>query len=366
MSKRLLAAATLAALAAGAGAPLHAAAADEDSAELNVYSARGAATDEDLYNSFMASTGLRVQRFENDDATTLQMLADEQGADAKADVVLLNGLAHLHTAAQDGLLQPLASETLTQAVPQALRGTAVQDRGALWYGLSRHARVIVYSADQLDAQDLRSYADLADARHKGKLCLTSLDSAANQSLLAAMIAHDGRDSAEQWLRGVTDNLARPPAGTDAEQIAAVAAGQCQITLADHNTVARLRHADNEEERDIGQSVAVVFPNQQSWDTHMDVAGAGLAKNAPHPQAAVQFLEYLAGDQGQNLFANSNDEWPVDPELQFDNDALAALTEDQPDFKADETPLADLAQHLDTARELAAAFSSAHDRESGTH
>ena len=351
MQKLTLAAAALAALMV---TPVHAA---DDETALNIYSARGEATDENLYNDFMEASGLHVNRSERDTATTLQRLADESAAqdeenrDAHADVVLLNGLANLHAAAAQGLLQPLKSQTLEQAVPEKLRAKTNDDGATPWFGLSRRARVIVYDPDQIDAGDVQTYEQLADVRHKGELCMTAASDAANQGLLAALIAHNGSKKAEDWLRGVNDNLAVTAGGSDTDQIKAVAAGKCKITLSYHFDVTQLMRSDEAADRDIARSVVVVFPNQDSWGTHVDVAGVALARHAPHAEQAQAFMDYLVSEQGQNLFANSNDEWPVVKDYRFDNERLQALLGKQDSFKSDDTPLGQIAAHLDEARKL---------------
>lgn len=346
MQNLLIAATVLAALVA---APLASAA---DETVLNIYSARGDATNEKLYNNFMDTTGMRVNRVENDSATTLDLLENEEGKDSGADVVLLDHLANLHAAAAQGLLQATRSDELDAAVPQSLRAAADDNGGTTWFGLAWHARVIVYDANQVDAGDVKTYEQLADDKNRGKLCMSPAADAANQGLLAALIAHNGSKEAKSWLRGVTRNLAGTARGTDTDQIKAVAAGQCQVTLANHDALTRLMRSDDAPDRDIARSVAVAFPNQDSWGTHIDVAGAAVAKQAPNGRAAVQFLEYLVSDPGQNLYANSNDDWPVVQKLEFDNKTLDTLLDGQGDFKIDETPLSEIATHLDEASELA--------------
>ncbi|MFA7527481.1 MAG: extracellular solute-binding protein [Ottowia sp.] len=345
MQKLLIAAAALAAIATIA--PVQAA---NDDPVLNIYSARGEATDEALYNDFIKQSGIAVNRSENDSATTLESLKNE-GKESKADVVLLDGLANLHDAESSGLFRPVHSDALNEAIPESLRAKPAENGGTAWFGLARRARIIVYDPDQIDAADVSSYEQLADEKNQGRLCLAPLTDAANLVLVAALIEHDGSDQASSWLEDVARNLATPPAGSDTDQIRAVAAGRCGVTLAGHFYLARLMRADNAPDRDIADSVAVVFPNQDSWGTHMDVAGAAVARHAPHADQAVRFLEYLVSEQGQNLYANSNDEWPIVAKYKFDNDALEELLGEHKDFKADRTPLSQIASHLDEARKL---------------
>lgn len=344
MQKFLLATAVLAA----ATTPLHAA---DDEPVLDVYSARGEATVEAVYNDFIERSGIRINRLENDNATTFERLKAESD-DPNADVVLLDGLAWLHAANIQNLLKPVQSDALDAVVPERLRAAPTQDGGTAWFGFAQRARVIVYNPQQVKSDEVRTYAQLADSQNKGKLCMTPATDGANLGLLSAMIEHEGAEKTESWLKSVTGNLAGAPAGTDADQVRAVADGTCQIALADHFALAQFMRSDVAEEREMAKSVAVMFPNQGSWGTHVDVAGAAVAHRAKHPDEALKFLEYLGSEQGQNLFANGSDEWPVVEKLRFDNDTLQTLLDGQENFKGDETPLHQIANHLGAARDLA--------------
>ena len=79
---------------------------------------------------------------------------------------------------------------------------------------------------------------------------------------------------------------------------------------------------------------MVFPNQSTWGTHVNIAGAGIARNAPHLDAARQFLEYLASDQAQAYFADGNNEWPAVASVHTANPALAAMGQ----FKSETIPV----------------------------
>jgi iron(III) transport system substrate-binding protein len=78
----------------------------------------------------------------------------------------------------------------------------------------------------------------------------------------------------------------------------------------------------------------MFPNQATWGTHVNIAGAAVARNAKNRAAAVQFLEYLASDSAQRYFADGNNEYPVVPGA-APNEALASLGR----FKAEAVPIA---------------------------
>ena len=43
---------------------------------------------------------------------------------------------------------------------------------------------------------------------------------------------------------------------------------------------------------------------------MNVTGAGVAANAPHKEAAIQFIEWLSGEEGQFLLTTETKEIPL--------------------------------------------------------
>lgn len=337
-------------LAACAAAPLHAA---DDEARLDVYSARGDTADEDLFRGFVESEHIQLDRTINTSAAILEALENE-GEESPADVVLLNSAALLAEAQDKGLLKAVQSDALDQAVPENLRAAAEDDGGTAWFGFARRARIIVYDKDQVDTNDIDSYRKLADDSNKGKLCLAHDSDGSNLGLVAAMIEHEGAEDTETWLAGVKANLARAPSGNDGDQVRAVADGVCKIALATPADLVDLMKSDVDTDRELAKQVSVMFPNQASWGTWVDVQGAAVARHSKHPEEAVGFLEFLAGEQGQNLFANDNNSWPVVARFKFDNDELQSVADGSDGFKADETPLARVLSHVAQAREMVTA------------
>jgi len=92
-----------------------------------------------------------------------------------------------------------------------------------------------------------------------------------------------------------------------------------------------------EDRAVTERVGVVFPNQSSWGTHVNVAGGAVARYSKNVPGAVKFLEYLASPDAQNHFANGNNEWPVAAGVKFDNAALKSMTGGKP-FKSETIPI----------------------------
>jgi len=309
--------------------------AQAQSNELNIYSARHYPTDEALYGDFTKATGIKINRVDADDAGILARLKAEGTASA-ADVILLVDASRLWRGESDGLFQGIRSTLLEQAIPAQLRSTPDANGNTAWFGFSTRARVIVYDKAKVSKDDVDTYEKLADPKNKGKLCIRSGSHPYNLSLFGAITEHLGEQQAEQWLRGVVANFARSPKGGDTDQIKGVASGECAIAVTNSYYLARLMRSDKPEDKAVADSVGVVFPNQSSWGTHVNIAGGAVARNAKHPANAVKFLEYLASPSAQNHFANGNNEWPAAKGIEINNPALKAMTGGA--FKSETVPV----------------------------
>lgn len=300
---------------------------------LNLYSARHYQTDEALYENFTRTTGIRINRIDADDAGILARLKTE-GAASPADVILLVDAARLWRAEVDGLFQPVKSKLLESRIPATLRGKD-DGQGPHWYGFSTRARVVVYNKAAVQRTDVDTYQELGEPKNKGKLCTRSGAHPYNLSLFGSMLEHLGPQRAESWLAGMAANMARTPKGGDTDQIKAVASGECGVALTNTYYLARLMRSANPEDKAVMEKVGVVFPNQSDWGTHVNIAGAGVARHAKNRDAAVRFLEYMASDSAQKYFADGNNEWPAVASVKVANPALSALG----DFKAETIPVA---------------------------
>lgn len=287
---------------------------------LNLYTSRHYQTDEALYDNFTRHTGIKVNRIEAGDDAIIERMKQE-GARSPADVLLTVDAGRLWRAEEAGLLQPTRSKVLQERVPDELRHPE-----GLWFGFSMRARPIFYAKGRVDPATLRHYEDLADPRHKGKICVRSSSNVYNLSLMSSMIAGVGPEKAEAWAKGVVANMARAPKGGDTDQLRAVAAGECDIAIANTYYFVRLLKSGKPEERAAAEKLGVVFPNQDDRGTHINISGAGVARHAPHREAAVKFLEYLASPEAQAYFANGNNEYPVIAGKAPDNAELASLGE----------------------------------------
>ncbi len=272
--------------------------------ELNLYSARHYDTDLQLYDAFTEQTGIEINLIEGSGDELLARIQAE-GANSPADILLTVDGGRLHRAVEAGIFQPVESEVLTERVPEALRHP-----DDLWYGLTTRARVIFYNAENGLPEGIADYEDLADPAYEGMICMRTSSNIYNVSLMAELVEVLGEEAAEEWARGVGNNLARAPQGGDTDQIRAVAAGECDLAIANTYYWGRLKASANPEDNAVADATAFIFPNQDNRGTHINVSGAGVLTTAPNAENAVAFLEYLVSDEAQIILADGNNEYPV--------------------------------------------------------
>ena len=272
--------------------------------ELNIYSARHYDSDTALYQAFTEETGIEVNLLEGDSDQLIERIKRE-GVASPADVMITVDAGRLWRAEQEGVFQSVESAVLDERLPEAMRHPE-----GLWFGFSQRARVIFYDRESFDPNQIDSYEALAAPKFEGEVCIRSSNNIYNQSLLASLVDHHGAEEAEEWAQGVVANMARDPEGGDTDQIKGVASGECSLAVANHYYYVRLLHSDDEADREVARQVGVIFPNQEGRGTHVNVGGAGVVEGAPNRDNAVRFLEFLASDTAQEIFANGNYEFPV--------------------------------------------------------
>jgi len=272
--------------------------------ELNLYSSRHYQTDEALYENFTKATGITINRIEGKGDALIERIKNE-GANSPADVFITVDAGRLWRADEAGLFQPVESAVLDQAVPANLRHP-----DGHWFGFSTRARMIFYNKEAVQEGEIKAYEDLADPKWKGRICIRSSSNIYNLSLMGSMIASHGEAGAEDWAKAVKDNFARDPQGGDTDQLRSVAAGECDVAIANSYYYVRLLSSTKAKDEGVADKLGYVFPNQDERGTHVNISGAGVLAHAPHREAAVQFLEYLASEEAQRYFADGNNEFPV--------------------------------------------------------
>lgn len=292
---------------------------------LHVYSHRHYEVDQKVNALFQEKTGIEV-KVVNAEADQLIERLKSEGADSPADVLVTVDAGRMQRAVLQGLLQPVKSEILEKATPEALR-----DAEGYWYPFTIRARGIVVSKDRVKDGEIKNYADLAKPEWRGRVLARSSTSGYNQSLLASIIAADGEKAAEEWAKAVAKNLARPPQGGDRDQIKAVAAGLADAAITNSYYLGLLLSSPDPAERKAAQLVRMVFPNQSGRGTHANVSAAGITKHAKNVDAGRKYLEFLVSPEVQKIYSNGSFEHPISMDL-----SLGEQIGKWGSFKVDET------------------------------
>ncbi len=315
-------------------APMYIAQADR---VVNLYSARHYDTDTQVYESFTRKTGIKVNLVEAEADALIERIKSE-GANSPADVLITVDAARLWRAADAGIFQPVRSTVLSRSIPASFR-----DPDGLWFGLTQRARVIMYNKQKVRPTDLSTYEDLTNSKWRGRLLCRTSTHVYNQSLTASVLAARGEQATEDWARGLVANFARPPEGNDTAQIKAIAAGVGDIALCNTYYLVRLAKSTKAEDKDLAAKIGMFFPNQRDRGTHVNLSGGGVVKTSRNREAAIRFLEHLASQEAQSIFAGSNNEYPVLAGVSLDP-VLASYGQ----FKRDPVSMATIGRNTPTA------------------
>jgi iron(III) transport system substrate-binding protein len=317
------------------------AAANTVSAEevVNIYSHRQPPLIAPVLDAFTAKTGIKTNVLFLDKGLEERVLAE--GANSPADVILTVDIARLTNVKSKNITQPVTDEGINAALPAEYR-----DPEGHWFGLTKRARVI-YASKERVAQNEITYEELADPKWKGKICTRSGQHDYNLALISSMIANKGAEEAEKWLAGVKANLTGKPEGGDRDQAKAIFAGSCDIGIGNTYYVGQMLTNEKEpEQKEWAGAVKVLFPNATDRGTHVNVSGMAMALNAPNKDNALKLMQFLAGGEAQQIYAEKVYEYPVDPNFK-PSEIVASWGE----LKADPLPLAKIAENRKLASEL---------------
>ena len=272
--------------------------------EVNVYSARSEPLILPQIEAFTELTGIKVNLVTAKGDALLERLIQE-GSNSPADLLLTVDVGRLISAVNAGVTKSVNSDVLSNAIPPQYR-----DSGGHWFGLGLRSRVIYYAPDRVNVADLSTYEDLADDKWRGKICIRSSTNIYNQSLLSSIISHHGAEVAEAWAAGVVANMGRDPQGGDTDQIKAVAAGECDISVGNTYYYARLLASTDASNQEVTSKVKLFWPNQNDRGAHINISGATVTKSSKNTENAIKFLEFLVSEEAQKIYAEVVFEYPV--------------------------------------------------------
>jgi len=271
--------------------------------EVNIFSARHYDSDIQLYEKFTAKTGIKVNVVSGKDKS-LQKRIIEEGKDCIGDLYITADAGRLGAFQAKGMFQRSSSKALKNAIPSNFRSP-------YWYGIAKRARVIYYNPSRTNPPSNLSYEDLADPKYKGKVVIRKSSNVYNQSLVASLIANNGKKKTADWAKGIVNNMARKPKGNDRAQILAVAAGEAEYAVANTYYIAlMLSGKKGPEQQTAAKKVKPFFPNQDGRGTHMNISGGGVLKHAPNKVNAIKLLEFLLTKEAQQHIVNNTFEYPM--------------------------------------------------------
>jgi iron(III) transport system substrate-binding protein len=309
----------------------------EKQEEVNVYTHRHYEADQKLFDMFTEKTGIKVNVVSASADELIQKL-ELEGVNSPADVLITVDAGRLHRAEEKDLLQSVNSEKLNTNIPSKFR-----DPEGFWFGLTYRARIIAYSKERVNPEELSSYEALTEPQWKGRVLTRSSEKIYNQSLLASIIAHHGKEGAEQWAAGLLENMARSPKGSDRDQVKAVASGEGDVAIVNTYYIGIMLNDANEEERKAADKISIFFPNQSDRGTHINISGAAVTKYAPNKDNAIKLIEFLSNEEAQGLLSNINFEYPVNPKVEF-----SEMLKSWGSFKADDLNLSVLGDNNNDA------------------
>ena len=308
--------------------------------EVNLYSYRQPFLIQPLLDAFSAETGITVNVVYAKKGMVEKIEA--AGENNPADAVLTVDVGRLDALRQADLLEAVDSESLRTHVPAHLRHPE-----GLWFGLTTRARVVWAHQERVAPDAVQRLADLADPKFRGRICTRSGKHAYNVALIASLIAHDGEEAAEAWLRGLKANLARKPQGNDRAQAKAIFEGVCDLAIANHYYMGKMAtNEEKPEQQDWAKAVRVVFLDQEGRGQHVNLSGAGIIRTGKNQENALRLLEFLAGEQAQTMYAQDNFEYPVRAGV-----ALHPMLAAWGAFKTDTLSLEAIARHRKAATRL---------------
>jgi len=308
--------------------------------QVNIYSARKEALIKPILTTFTEKTGIKTNLITGKADALLTRLRLE-GKASPADVFITVDAGRLYRAKQAGVLQPINSDLLTAVIPVHLR-----DKDNHWFGLSQRARPIFYAKGRVKPEELSTYEALADKQWGGRICMRSSNNVYNQSLVASMMEATGVKNTQRWVAALVNNLAKPPAGGDVDQLKALAAGVCDVTIANTYYFGRLMNSRRSGERQLTQKIGLFWPNQNDRGVHVNVSGAGVTAHAKNKQSAVALIEFLASPEAQVWYSAVNNEYPVVNDVEVSSTLNA-----WGDFKQDSISLGLLGENNRAAVEL---------------
>ena len=218
--------------------------------EINLYSQRHYNVDKKQYENFEKKTGIKINVVKAGADELIERLKNE-GDNSPADLFITVDAGKLQKGSELGLFQKINLESVNSNIDPELK-----DPSGFWVPITYRSRIIVYSNERINKDELSTYEDLSSEKWKGKILVRSSSNAYNQALMSSIIAHKGSEFALDWSKKIVKNFARDPKGNDRDQVKAIASGQGDVAIVNSYYIGLLLSSDKEEELKAGKAVSV--------------------------------------------------------------------------------------------------------------
>lgn len=271
---------------------------------LNVYTYRASVEHRDLVQRFGNLTGGKVE-FKIIES---EVLADQIiGGTISPDLIITDNLSPILKIKDAGLLQPFSTGNMEENIPSKYK-----DNDGFWMAMGKSGIAVVFNSEKIKTGEINTYTDLTNAKYKGKILISSLEETTNRQLLAGMIAGEGEAAANRFAKGLLDNQAKPPAGTDVDVIKGVSSGEGDLGLVDMASVLRFRYSGNPEDFKTAENLAMVYPVNKDGITYLTFRYIAMPKSTSNRQSALRFAEYLTNESAQQVMSAGSFIFPANP------------------------------------------------------
>jgi iron(III) transport system substrate-binding protein len=248
---------------------------------LTVYSSIPLATMTEITGAFEKKYGIKVNLWRAESTQIVQRAVNEgRGGRASADVVE-TAAAETEALQRERLLQEVALPVFADLMP----GAVVPGRA--WVASRLTVFVVGYNTRLVRPADApKTYADLLDPKWKGKIGIE----AENANWLMSISGLEGQDKIEKLFRDIVAKNGMSFRRGHTLMVQLIAAGEVPIGINvynDHVDLAKMRGAPVEM---VFMPPSIAMP-----------LGLAAFRNAPHPHAAILFMDFLLGE-GQQLVA----------------------------------------------------------------
>ena len=279
--------------------PLTLPVADAAEGPLILYSGRKQKLMRPVVRAFEKKTGIKViMRTGNASALVNQLMEERSAPRADAFVTLYAPI--LNRLSEAKVLAPYRSGA-TDKVPATFRA-----KDHTWTGVTTRLRVIMYNTKLLKRDEApKTVAELASPKWKGKIAITRLGNSSMQGHLTVLYKMLGAGPAQKFMRGLAANAGAVFKGHTGVR-KSVGRGEFHAGLVNHYYYF-LEKAE-------GSPVGIIYPDQGEGQSGavMTVTGVGIVRGAPHRKAAERFVDYLMTPRAQQIYADTNYEFPVLP------------------------------------------------------